>query len=417
MGKGDENDRWKAGTLDTSAAADGEPFDGVTPPTPELERYDGNDGWSEQNEPPAGRFDEPGRFDEQEPDNGARGAAPEEKKADPWPAFEAVPLEWLEVAPPPRRWLLMGPPEPSTDATTGKAVERRSVSGMLGRGLVGLLAAGGGAGKTMAVVDLAVAVATDGTWLGAFPVSEGGRVLLLLGEEDGMEVRRRLWSVSRELDARARALVSERVFAVGLAGHSDIALSQSEDSGEGARTAAAVALIERVKASGPWALIVIDPLSRFAGPDTEKDNAAATRLVQIVEGLTATDDQPTVLVCCHTSQAARQAGSSDATGIRGVTGLGDGGRFAAMLTEDPALPGFVTFTVSKSNYASKPHCLLRRRNDGRLSRANAADVAELEAMKKDKAVRDGLARKDKEEAVKEADKARKAATKPSTEGT
>jgi hypothetical protein len=62
-------------------------------------------------------------------------------------------------------------------------------------GKVGQLIAEGGGGKTQALCQLAIAVATGGTWLGSLDVApEGkGRVLLVLGEEDSDEARRRLY--------------------------------------------------------------------------------------------------------------------------------------------------------------------------------------------------------------------------------
>jgi hypothetical protein len=58
-------------------------------------------------------------------------------------------------------------------------------------GEVGQLIAEGGAGKTMALCQLAVAVATGTRWLGTFEATRG-RALLVLREEDAEEARRRL---------------------------------------------------------------------------------------------------------------------------------------------------------------------------------------------------------------------------------
>jgi hypothetical protein len=87
---------------------------------------------------------------------------------------------WATVAPPKREWLLR-------DA-------RSSLSnGVLPLGKVGLFISEGGLGKTMALVQCAIAVATGSTWLGSYS-TKPGRVLLILGEEDAEEVRRRFYN-------------------------------------------------------------------------------------------------------------------------------------------------------------------------------------------------------------------------------
>src|SRR5262249_25635901 len=86
--------------------------------------------------------------------------------------------EWYTKPPERRSWLLR---------------DQRTDSGVLPLGKVGMLAGAGGAGKTMALTQLAVAVATGTPWLGVLEVAAQGNVLLILGEEDAEEVRRRLY--------------------------------------------------------------------------------------------------------------------------------------------------------------------------------------------------------------------------------
>ncbi|RYZ45998.1 MAG: hypothetical protein EOO72_02940, partial [Myxococcaceae bacterium] len=99
----------------------------------------------------------------------------------------------LPTEPPPRRYLLQRPSEAQDDSHLPQ--------GFLPLGKVGMLAAAGGAGKTMALVQLAVSVATGRPWLGHYgvPVSSRGRVVLALAEEDTDEAHRRLYAVRRGL--------------------------------------------------------------------------------------------------------------------------------------------------------------------------------------------------------------------------
>ena len=64
---------------------------------------------------------------------------------------------------------------------------------------------------------------------------------------------------------------------------------------------------EYIRAGG-FRLVVVDPLSRFAGPDAEKDNAAATRFMQALESLAAPDRA--ILNAHHTNKLSRGPGGS-----------------------------------------------------------------------------------------------------------
>ncbi len=250
--------------------------------------------------------------------------------------------------PPKRRWLL-----------------RRNDKGVFPLGKVGILAAAGGVGKTMAVVQLALAVAT-GTkkWMGAFDVAaEGvGRVLLALGEEDEAEMHRRLYHAARAMNLSPveRASALDRIEIMPLQGEM-VALTQTEEDGREAETEAAKTFREELTDGAEWRLIVLDPLSRFAGPDVEKDNAAATRFITTVESFCKLPGSPTVLVVHHSAQAARGKDSdrTDASHVaRGATGITDGARWVASMQAerlknvDEHLRHLANFDVYKNNYAA-----------------------------------------------------------------
>ena len=194
-------------------------------------------------------------------------AANDKTEPSPWESrIKVVPQEWYTTAPKPREWLLK-------DART------EAKEGVLPLGKVGLLAAEGGAGKTMAVVQLARAVATRTRWLNTFDVPEAGKVLLILGEEDAEEIHRRIYRASH-LDGAVPPEGS--IVTLALAG---ITCPMIEDGDDGAFL---VWLREYVKQTGPYALVVADPISRFYGKDAEKDNAAGTRFCQALESLVET---------------------------------------------------------------------------------------------------------------------------------
>jgi RecA-family ATPase len=261
-------------------------------------------------------------------------------------------------------------------------------------GKVGLVLAEGGAGKTMALFQLAVSVATAGPWLGAFTVAipdpkgpRPGRVLLIIGEEDADEAHRRCYRVRAAVSAPEPRGGSIVVLPLeGL----PCAMLANDLSGDLAETSFLAGLRTWLGTSGPWDLIVVDPLSRFAGPDAEKDNAAGTRFIQALESL-ATLTGATVLASHHTSKLARRGGEVGAVAGRGASALVDGARWVCSLgVERLALDGedererlaeVVTWALVKTNYSrpAEPLCLRRSLDHGgALVALDADDLALVE---------------------------------------
>lgn len=281
-----------------------------------------------------------------------------------------------------RTWLLRRVPRNDDER---KAQGQDDLVGVLPLGKVGLLASAGGVGKTMALCQLAISVATGRPWFGPdgwhVPLEGQGRSLLLLGEEDEDEAHRRLYDAAEALGLtdQERALCSARIDVIPLAGVAS-ALTHSA-KGETVDTAALEALRRGLAdRAGPegWRLVVVDPLSRFADADAEIDNSAATRFVQAIESLAKVNGEgrtgPAVLVTHHTSKGSRKDGDASGNAIRGATALIDGVRWGATLevltpiVEDE--PGFECVRVAnvKSNYsAMAPPLYLRRGAFGRLA--------------------------------------------------
>lgn len=283
----------------------------------------------------------------------------------------------LRTRPPPRRWLLTRPQE-------GGLVDGAGAGhvGLLPLGKVGMLAAAGGVGKTMALCQLALAVATGKDWLG-LKVPNPGRVLLALGEEDVDEVHRRLFhaSAAMRLEGADFRTAAGRIVALPLAGVS-VALTQSDGQGNVTESAVLTQMRRRLEREGPWSLLVLDPLSRFAGPDAEKDNAAATRFVQAVETLVGAPGGPTVLVAHHTNKVSRSAAENDASAARGASGLVDGVRWVANLDTDGKEVCVLRFT--KSNYSAPAPDLHLRRQPEHGGALRPMTKAEVEAHREGK---------------------------------
>jgi RecA-family ATPase len=282
-------------------------------------------------------------------------------------------IEWFDIAPPRRRWLLE---LPGDNAQTGERT-----TGILPLGKVGMLAAAGAAGKTMALLQLALAVATGRDWLDTYTTPNPGYVLLALGEEDLEEVRRRIYAAGRlmRLTDEQRRIAAERIIVLPLAG---TRLSLTDE--HGLPTAVQVELQARLQSSSnEWRLIVLDPLSRFAGLDAEVDNHAATAFVETLEILAQTRGTPTLLVAHHTTKASRGADgdASAATAARGASALTDGVRWVANLEPDRALPDRVRLTITKSNYSQRVPPINLVRCEGGALRGETANEREQREQK------------------------------------
>lgn len=284
--------------------------------------------------------------------------------------------EWLLEEPPPREYLLHLP-EPAAPDGRG--------AGFLARGVPGIISAGGGTGKTFALVGLALALATRTPWLGRYPVGRRtiGRAVLLLGEETREEVQRRIYAQARALGL-SKVAIEGRLLILPGAGAGSLALTQPEEGGRPADTPFAEELYGYLKAeAGPgWDAVIVDPLSHFAGPDVEKDNAAATRLLQVLTRFTRLPGGPVVLLAHHERKPGVNEDASSAT-VRGSSAIVDNARWVARLYKEREIPpplggyGLARLAVVKSNYAppseAKGDLLLRV--EGGALRAPTAEEA------------------------------------------
>lgn len=269
---------------------------------------------------------------------------------------------WLEEKPPPRDWLL-----------------KRGETPVLGRGVVGLLVAPGGRGKSYTLCDLAIAVATGTPWLGAIDVASPGNVVLALAEEDTAEVRRRLYAVAeaRRMTRDEMNLAYQRIVPLGLMGQH---VSLASVDGTTVTPSASHAELLRLLSQREYAAVLLDPMSRWAG-GLESDNNLATRGIQLFEQL-AEASKATVIVAHHTSKLSRREGSGDhGSAARGVTGITDGVRWVVELLgkgEDD-----LELAVTKTNGAprTEPVPLVREESGAIRAKTPAELAADLRGEK------------------------------------
>jgi RecA-family ATPase len=198
------------------------------------------------------------------------------------------------------------------------------------------------------------------------------------------------------LTAAEKALVASRIVVAPLMGQAVQLIAPADRYGtEPPRpTAFAEELRARLEDSPePWSLVVVDPLSRWAGPDTETDNAAATKFVQLLETFTRAHGNPAVLVAHHNTKASRREGELDDTGARGASALSDGVRWHAAMrakthpegAHGVGIPRMAELRVVKTNYGMPlDETLWLARDEGGWLRAarGVEKAAFVEAVKK-----------------------------------
>lgn len=299
---------------------------------------------------------------------------------DPFDLKAASVAELLVTDPPERRWL---------------------VNDRLPLGVVGLLAAAGGTGKSMATLQLAVSVATGLEWL-EMPIGEPGAVLMFSGEDDREEIHRRLKAVVEmyadtidPFDNAAfqpyRDKIAERLYVFDCVGKDNRLTAKM--NGELHRTAFVRRVIEVAEQVPECKLIVLDPLARFDGGDPN-DNADSTRLVECAEEIRKATGA-TVLLPHHVSKASMKDNASGQEAVRGGSGLVDGSRWVGLLSTmradtaekeygiDPEEAAkLVRFTTPKANYSAPWEGVWLRRVAGGALVPTIVEKAESKTDKK-----------------------------------
>lgn len=237
-------------------------------------------------------------------------------------------------------------------------------------GIVGGIVAPGGTGKSMALIQLAVALATGKPWLG-MTVDRPRRVMVVSAEDGRDDFHRRLRAVA----GSGCDLLRDNLYFFDRTGL-DNRLTQKTGDGTIKQTAmvptiAGVAGIIRAE------VIVIDPLARFSGGN-ENSNDDGTRMVEALEAIRK-QTSATVLVAHHTSKNAERT----QTAARGASALVDGFRWLALMQPMSVDDGkkfgiapdgqnrFVWIGVVKSNYSGNwPGMWLHRAENGVLSPAD-----------------------------------------------
>ena len=248
------------------------------------------------------------------------------------------------------------------------------------RGIVAMIAAAGGTGKTFLLQQLANAMAA-GTGLGPLKAAAGNEfnVLMLCGEDPQEVVNRRLWNVSRGTGTFPQTLhIASTVGRLGPL--------MKLDGNNPAKAPAFHWLRETIQNHTGLDLLILDPKSRWYGLD-ENSNDHATQWIGCLESL-ATEFNITILFSHHVSKAAD--GKMESGMNRGASAITDGVRWQAGMTRMSDATGkrygitdtrnYVEFDITKTNYAAglPSRFVFERTENGTLR------YASLEIERKDK---------------------------------
>jgi hypothetical protein len=247
---------------------------------------------------------------------------------------------------------------PEMPSLVNRLGDKGQSSSLIPRGILGMIVSAGGVGKTHILSQLGVVVATGGKWLGEFSVERPGNVFMGLGENSDEDIHRLLRKTSKSLglslDECVRA--ETRLSLMSFMGISSSFIHKNKP------TDVFQVLLDGLKEKEPsdgWSLIILDPISRFAGASAETDNASATELIALLEKVSLElRGRPTVLFGHHMNKTGVGNHSTDQGASRGSSALTDGVRLQINLDRGERTdnePETIILRVVKSNFTSIPH--------------------------------------------------------------
>jgi hypothetical protein len=230
-------------------------------------------------------------------------------------------------------------------------------------GILGLIAAQGGVGKSRLIIQLAFCLALGRRFLDTWDIGEPGASLLLFAEDDRNELHRRFGKLAQatNLSQDEMELFDERVHVASVVDQDNYITNKNAD-GDVQETDYPERIVRLAKEIPDLKLIVIDPLSCFRGGD-ENDAIDTTRFVVSMRRLVKETDA-TILMVHHTNKNSARNGDFSQHSARGSSALTDGVRFQAGLfpkeqDQSKETKGlnfapnrrYAKFAVTKNNYA------------------------------------------------------------------
>lgn len=225
--------------------------------------------------------------------------------------------------------------------------------GFIPEGIVSMLVSPGGCGKTYALMQAAVALATGQKWLGTFAPTARCKSLVVLAEEGRVFAHNRMKHIvdCMRLSGEHLDRVYNNIHLLPMSG----GLCRFTDA-KGKPTENLKYFKEYLENHPDIRFVILDPASRFLGPNCEIDNAAATDWVAAINELTQIKSSPTIIVSHHANKSAIRPvnGSKDVVFdqsiTRGASGLVDGVRLVlGMQKKEQEQKTSIIFKIFKTN--------------------------------------------------------------------
>lgn len=191
----------------------------------------------------------------------------------------------------------------------------------LRKGIVSLIVASGGTGKTFFMLRLAAMMAKGTRW-GCFEAEKPLKVLFLGAEDDQNELDRRLWAIGN-------GFFHENLHAASVVGK--IGTLMKLDGANPIRSEWFEWLRATIKAHMPLDALMLDPISRIYGLN-ENDNSHATSFVKALESLSIEFDI-NIAASHHANKMSVGQSKVNQGMIRGASGFVDGARHAIGLID------------------------------------------------------------------------------------
>ena len=257
---------------------------------------------------------------------------------------------WLAAEPKPREWIL-------TD--------------IMPVGKTGMVVAPGGTGKSQAMLQLLISVATGLPLFGKFPVDRPGGALGLFAEDDSDELHRRFANCAQHVSDKLS--LEKNLFIHSMVGR-DVVITRPSPDGP-MLTANFDRFIATAKQIPDLRLLVLDPVIRFRAGD-ENSASENTLLVEAGERISQ-ETGAFVLWVNHANKYSMRMGDAMAQdAARGSSALTDGIRWqmnmATMSKEMARKRGirekdrgfYVQMSIPKNNYAEPFGEAWLKRGDG-----------------------------------------------------
>jgi RecA-family ATPase len=271
--------------------------------------------------------------------------------------YQLIPASCLlTTKPPPRNWI---------------------IKDFLPSKIVATLIASGGTGKSFLAMHIAVTAAAGSSLFSKFLATKSAKVVFISGEDDKIELQRRIHAVTQGMSEALRAVVGSNIHFVDVADSFELFTNKTQ-FGEVHMTAVPELLVECIKETvgDEVDLVIVDPVSRFRGGE-ENSAGDTTRFVQALQYV-RDKLNTTVLTLHHVNKGAKANGSSQ-NNARGSSAFIDGVRLVYelnALSEDDvkkqygssdSTPRLLTLNTVKTNYGSPIETLtLSKRLDGSL---------------------------------------------------